>query len=42
MQPLIDSKTMKSRDKYWAAAQIAGGAAIVCAIIVLTLWRLLG
>ena len=42
MQPLIDSKTMKSRDKYMAAVLIVGGAAIIIAIIALTLWRLLG
>jgi hypothetical protein len=42
MQPLIDSKTMKSRDKYLAAAQVVGVAAIIIAIIALTLWRLLG
>ncbi|MGB7656573.1 MAG: hypothetical protein WBL74_13955 [Novosphingobium sp.] len=42
MQPLIDSKTMKSRDKYLAAAQIVVGGAIISAIIALTLWRLLG
>jgi hypothetical protein len=42
MQSLIDSKTMKSRDKFLAAAQVAGGAGLVFAIIALTLWRLLG
>lgn len=42
MQPLIDSKTMKSWYKYWAVAQVSGGAAIFVAIIALTLWRLLG
>jgi hypothetical protein len=42
MQPLIDSKTMKSRDKFLAAVQVAGGVGLVFAIIALTLWRLLG
>ena len=42
MQPPVDSKIMKSRDKLLASAQVASGIAVVLGIVALTLWRLLG